>query len=93
MEEKSSNYLPDVEFWLSNAPLSDGVEEAATAEEEVSLLELLDSLLTKGVVLSGDITLSVAGVDLLYIGLRLLITTADKAVEVGAVQLKNGRIV
>ena len=48
-------------------------------EEEVTLLELLDRVLDKGVVLSGDITLSVADVDLVYVGLRLLLSSVDAA--------------
>jgi len=46
-------------------------------EHEVTLLELVDRVLNKGVVLSGDITLSVAGVDLVYVGLRLLLASAS----------------
>jgi gas vesicle structural protein len=42
---------------------------------EVTLLELVDRVLNKGVVLSGDITLSVAGVDLVYVGLRVLLAS------------------
>lgn len=45
-------------------------------EQEVTLLELVDRVLNKGVVLSGDITLSVAGVDLVYVGLRVLLASA-----------------
>ena len=41
----------------------------------MTLLELVDRVLNKGVVLTGDITLSVAGVDLVYVGLRLLLTS------------------
>jgi gas vesicle structural protein len=41
----------------------------------VTLLELVDRVLNKGVVLSGDITLSVADVDLVYVGLRLLLSS------------------
>ena len=48
-------------------------------EEEVTLLELLDRLLDKGVVLSGDITLSVADVDLVYLSLRLLLSSTEAA--------------
>jgi hypothetical protein len=43
---------------------------------DVTLLELLDRLLANGVVLQADITLSVAEVDLVSIGLRALITAA-----------------
>src|SRR5205085_2789204 len=42
---------------------------------EVTLLELVDRVLNKGVVLSGDITLSVADADLVYVGLRVLLSS------------------
>ena len=45
-------------------------------EEQVTLLELVDRVLNKGVVLTGDITLSVAGVDLVYVSLRVLLASA-----------------
>jgi gas vesicle structural protein len=50
-----------------------------TLAREVTLLELLDRVLDKGVVLSGDITLSVADVDLVYVGLRVLLSSVDAA--------------
>jgi len=93
LEKASFSTTPAVDFWLSEAPLTTVAEQELDRQEEVTLLELLDKLLTKGVVVTGDITLSVAGVDLLYIGLRVMLTTAQKAVDVGAVKLKNGRIV
>jgi len=43
----------------------------------VSLCDALDRILNKGVVATGDITVSVAGVDLLYIGIRGLICAID----------------
>ena len=43
--------------------------------EDASLLDIVDNLLNKGVVLSGDITLSVADVDLVYVGLRVLLSS------------------
>jgi hypothetical protein len=45
------------------------------AQHEVTLLELVDRVLNKGVVVTGDITLSVADVDLVYVGLRLLLAS------------------
>lgn len=48
-------------------------------ERELTLLELLDRVLDKGVVLSGDITLAVADVDLVYVGLRVLLSSVDAA--------------
>jgi gas vesicle structural protein len=44
-------------------------------QQQVTLLELVDRVLNKGVVLSGDITLSVADVDLVYVGLRVLLSS------------------
>lgn len=49
----------------------------ATLEHHVTLLETLDRLLNKGVVVAGDVTLSVADVDLIYVSLRLLITSVE----------------
>ena len=50
-------------------------ERLPAAPHEVTLLELVDRVLNKGVVLRGDITLSVADVDLVYVGLNLLIAS------------------
>ena len=44
---------------------------------EFALAELLDRALTKGVVVWGDATISVAGVDLVYVGLKILIASVD----------------
>jgi len=52
------------------------VVERPPLQPEVTLLELVDRVLNKGVVISGDITLSVAGVDLVYVGLRVLLASA-----------------
>ena len=48
-----------------------------TRQREVALVDLLDRLLSGGVVLGGDITLSIADVDLVHLCLRLLITPAE----------------
>lgn len=45
---------------------------------EVTLLELVDRLLDRGVVLSGDITISVADVDLIVLGLRLVLASTER---------------
>lgn len=42
---------------------------------EVALVDLLDRLLAGGVVLAGDVTISLAGVDLVQISLRAIITS------------------
>ena len=51
--------------------------ERARREREVSLLEMIDRLLAGGVVIHGDITLAVADVDLLYVGLRAIVASVD----------------
>jgi hypothetical protein len=57
---------------------------------EVTLLELVDRVLNKGVVLSGDITLSVAGVDLVYVGLRVLLASVATLEEQHQQELAAG---
>ena len=52
--------------------------------EDTSLLELVDRLLNKGVVLAGEATISVAGIDLIYLGLNVVLAaveTIEKAQE------------
>jgi hypothetical protein len=51
------------------------------AEQEVALVDLVDRLLGGGVVIAGDITLSVADVDLVHISLRALISSVGKLEE------------
>jgi len=42
-----------------------------------SLLELVDRLLHKGVVLAGEATISVAGGDLIYLGLNVVLAAVE----------------
>lgn len=51
--------------------------------EHISLCETLDRVLNKGVVIHGDLTISVADVDLIYLGLRLLLASIETAHETG----------
>lgn len=58
-------------------------EELEQFEEgELSLLETLDHVLNSGIVIAGEITISVADVDLLFIGLNLLLTSVETARDV-----------
>ena len=52
-------------------------------QNEVALVDLVDRLLGGGVVICGDITLAVADVDLVYVGLRALISSVATAEEKG----------
>lgn len=47
-------------------------------QADPSLLELVDHVLNKGVVLSGEVTLGLAGIDLIYVRLLALICAADR---------------
>jgi gas vesicle structural protein len=49
--------------------------QSPALQQQVTLVELVDRVLNKGVTLTGDITLSVAGVDLVYVGLRVLLAS------------------
>ena len=75
---------PDVDSREVGAPhvAARDLPASVTPEQEVTLLELLDRVLDKGVVLSGDITLSVADVDLVYVGLRVLLSSVEAAERV-----------
>lgn len=56
---------------------------AVSAGEDIALIDLLDRLLGGGVVLAGDITLAVADIDLVYVGLRALISSVATAEREG----------
>ena len=53
----------------------------ARSDDDVYLVDLLDRLLAGGVVLAGDVTISLAGVDLVHVSLRALISSAATLVE------------
>ena len=58
-------------------------EPALTTEQRVTLVELVDRVLDKGVVISGDVTLAVADVDLVYLGLRAVLASVASAERAG----------
>lgn len=47
-------------------------------DHESSLLDVLDHVLNKGVMATGDLTLGVAGIDLIYVRLSALLCAADR---------------
>jgi hypothetical protein len=53
----------------------------AITDRDTALVDLVDRLLGGGVVIAGDITLSVADVDLVYVNLRALISSVATAQE------------
>ena len=48
-------------------------------EEHISLCEMLDRVLNKGVVVVGEVMVSVADVDLIYLGLQVILTSVETA--------------
>ena len=57
---------------------TDSVADEVLDTREPSILDLLDHVLNKGVVASGDLTLGVAGIDLIYLRLSALLCAADR---------------
>jgi len=55
-----------------------GDAELVLDSSEASLLDIVDNVLSKGVVLSGDLTIALAQVDLVYARLSLLLCAADR---------------
>jgi hypothetical protein len=54
------------------------------ASLDVPLVELVDRLLNRGVVLTGELTISVAGVDLVYLGLSVVLSSVETIRRAGA---------
>ena len=63
---------------MSPRPLTGDDARAIFATADTSLLEVVDNLLTKGVVLTGDVVLGIGGVDLIYARLSVLLCTVDR---------------
>ena len=57
--------------------------ERPTVSGTTNLIDILDRVLDKGLVIAGDIRVSLANVELLTIRIRLLICSVDKAEQIG----------
>lgn len=51
-------------------------------QSDLSLLETLDHVLNRGLVIAGEITISVADIDLVFVGLNVLLSSVETANEV-----------
>ncbi|MCB5164271.1 gas vesicle protein [Streptomyces bambusae] len=69
-----------------------GPRDPALPARQVALVDLLDRLLAGGVVIVGDVVLSVAGIDLVRISLRALVSsvTADGAPDPADGEVRHG---
>jgi hypothetical protein len=59
------------------------MERLATVSGNTNLVDILDRVLDKGLVVAGDIRVSLANVELLTIRIRLLVCSVDKAEQIG----------
>ena len=66
--------------------MSSSFDQILVTEEwestDVSLLETLDHVLNRGLVIAGEITISVADIDLIFIGLNVMVSSVETAQEV-----------
>ena len=49
--------------------------------DQLSLLDILDHVLNQGVILRGNLVISLAGVDLVYVGLDVILTSIETAMR------------
>jgi hypothetical protein len=59
--------------------------EALGPEDQLSLAELVNRVLDRGAIVTGEVIISVAGVDLLFLGLQLVLSSVETAEKYGAV--------
>ena len=59
------------------------MDRVATVSGTTNLLDILDRILDKGLVVAGDVRISLANVELLTIRIRLLVCSVDKAEQIG----------
>ena len=59
------------------------MERVPTVAGSTNLIDILDRILDKGLVIAGDIRISLANVELLTVRIRLLICSVDKAEQIG----------
>jgi gas vesicle structural protein len=63
--------------------MTEQLEQVDLLEQaDVSLLETLDHVLNRGLVIAGEITISVADIDLIFLGLNVLLSSVETANEV-----------
>lgn len=71
---------------FKNAPVlgeEDNMERMPVVSGTANLVDVLDRVLDKGLVIAGDVRISLANVELLTIRIRLLVCSVDKAEQIG----------
>ena len=64
--------------------------KALNAHDRVSLCEALDRVLNKGAVVTGEVTISVADIELIYLGLQVVLTSIEKGRELAVIGSPTG---
>ena len=95
-QELDAGRIPDEEFDAGERDLLDRLEAchrheerscnpetAGLQETDATVLELLDRVLNTGVVLVGDVVITVADIELIYLRLQLMLSSAETAREAG----------
>ena len=54
--------------------------------KDITILELLDRVLNKGVILTGDLVISVADIDLVYVGVKLMLSSVETMEQLKSVK-------
>jgi hypothetical protein len=55
--------------------------DGAEGDSDISLLDILDHVLNTGVVIQGSLVISLAGIDLIYVGLSAVLTSVETALK------------
>lgn len=57
--------------------------------KDIALIDILDVILDKGVAIKADLVISIAGIDLVYLDLRVLIASVEKLVQTSSQSRKD----
>lgn len=60
--------------------------------KDIALIDILDTVLDKGVAIKGDIVISIAGIDLVYLDLRILISAVETLIESNESSLSSAQM-
>ena len=71
-------------------PENQSARHSLADQEHISLCEILDRVLTKGVVVVGEVVISVADIDLIYLGLQAVLTSIETGRELGTMTTVAG---
>ena len=74
-----------------SAPANAVVFAGDDPRDEMTLLDILDHVLNQGVVLRGNVIISLAGVDLVFLGLDVILTSVETALKHMGASLPPGK--